>query len=722
MQGFSKQELKDVLAGNYLNDFADDFVINNFEIDPIHFHASNKRGNGFISISNMRWNHANHKQTTWISGNEKIIHCYETCEVIITEEPIESLRNIVMQLIVEDSFAVIKKLAIAARKKMTHPVIGITGSVGKSSTRLMLEHLLSEKTIVATRGNHNTQVGVPLYGAKLCSNPDVGIVEISLNALNNRGNQAKVIQPDIAIVTSIGEAHLSTLHTKENIAKFKARIFDGLKRGGLAIINRDIEEFEILYNKAKERTDYIKTYSFNNQQGDLFLKKMTHRKYCTEIEFHYNNKDYCFELKMPSNGMIQNSLCALLCVAEMGLELNNLLEKMTEFKSFDRVMELKQLQTLDQRSVDILDDTHNAAIPSMINAMETFKVKAPFYEGTKILVLGQVQDLGEQSQQLHDALLPKLLSSGADYVFGHGRLMRKVIKNLPTDMVGGWFDNAKDLARRIPMYCSDQSFVLLKGSVSGSDFRKTSYYLPGQIAISKRKLTNFEPSSIADILQPSWGAVGFDLIKRNVLFTKGIPSSTAIEGLGPIVLILLLFKKGIPIYDLFELKKWPTNRGVSIGKKPFQTGTVFSSLELINELIETQHPSATYELAHNYFGTRNAALEEITRVGKEIGLSSSSLYNLTGRYRVKEQQSYTLDDLVKLGSSFYEDKRFIKQLPLQKIGPNELHILVFGHERKAAICFYQKLLVCFNGLTSRNQLNQLLTSFHLEKMLINDKK
>ncbi len=724
LTGFNKKELIEILDGYYVCDINEELMIHNFEIDPNRFDDIDNTGNCFISISNTRWNLANNKETGWVDGNEKALHFYPKCQLIITEEPIESLHDQVMQLIVKDSFAAIQLLAKAARKKMKNPVIGITGSVGKSSTRLMIEHLLTGKRIVATRGNHNTQVGVPLYGAKLCSNPNVGIIEISLNALNNRGNQSLVIEPDICIVTSIGEAHLSTLHSKENIAKFKARIFEGLKPGGLAILNQDIKEFDILFQKAKEKTNIIKTYSLTNPQADLYLKNVTHAKYLTKIEFHYKEKDYRFEMKIPSNGMIENALCAFLCLAEMGYEIAPLLIKISDFKSFDRVMELKQIKTLDNRLVDVLDDTHNAAIPSMLNAIDTFKAKAPFYAGTKILVLGQVADLGEQSQKLHDELLPKILSAGADYVFGHGHYMRNVIKQLPAEKVVGWFDNAKDLAKRIPMYCSDQSIVLVKGSVSGSDFRRTSYLLPGQIKVSDKKPNNYEPSSIAEVIQPTWGAICYDMEKKEKINIKGDPRSSSIEGLGPIILLLLIHKIGIEKNNLVALKKWPTNRGYSLENKPFKTGENFSLIELMKELIKTQHPSATYELAHSFYSGSKTALEEIAKIAKSIGISSSATYNLTGRYRVKEQQAYNLEDLYKIGTIYFEQKDLLKQLPILKIGANqtEVHVVEFGNVRKAAICFYKNLLICIIGCANRNQMEEILSTFQMERLAKRVKK
>src|SRR5699024_11240292 len=121
------------------------------------------------------------------------------------------------------------------------------------------------------------------------------------------------------------------------------------------------------------------------------------RKYETVITITYAEKDYTFTMQLPSKGMIENSLAALLVLIEEGYEIEKLLSKLRYFTSLDSILQLKQVYTMDNRRIDIIDDTHNAAIPSMMNAIQTFKEKVPFYKGNKLLVLGQVADLGKQS-------------------------------------------------------------------------------------------------------------------------------------------------------------------------------------------------------------------------------------------------------------------------------------------------------------------------------------
>lgn len=706
--GFRQEELQELLDGYYYNDLILSSTINDFEFDPRHI-VEESQGLCFISISNDRWNKEHGKKTTWKDGNKEILAHFDKCALIITEKPIIALKDATVQLIVKNSFEVLTQLATAARSRMTHPVIGITGSVGKSSMRLMLEHLLEgERSVVATRGNHNTQTGVPLYGAKLARNPDVGILEISLNALNNRGNKSLIIAPDICIVTSIGEAHLSTLDSVSNIARFKARIMEGLQENGLALICKDIgeNEFNILYKAAEQKTNRIKIYSLDDKTADIYVESIIDDKYKTVVKVQHHLKAYEFTMSLPSQGAIVNALGALLCLSEMGYSFEELLYKMADFKSLDRVMELKKITTNDNRIVDIIDDSHNAAIPSMINAIKTFEQKQKFYNGSKILVLGQIADLGDKSEELHQTLLSYILSSGANVVFGHGLYMRKIIRQLPAKLVGGWFTNAKDLSRRIPFYCEDDSLIILKGSVSGSDFRLTSHLLPAQLIRSKKALIDCSSKSLASVLQPLWAMKVYDLQKEQIMLTLGHTTSQAIDGLAPIVLLYLLLEKGMNDNKEVHLQNWATNDGASVDRKLIQTNNIFTLRELLDILYETQHPSAIYELANNYYKKRNDAMHAIVTFSAENGINPSAVLNLTGRYRVKEQQAYTIKDLAILGKllSKYKDR-----LPLlMRHDTFEVRGVIFGTVRKSCIVFMGQTMITMIGFEDKKELMQCL--------------
>lgn len=150
---------------------------------------------------------------------------------MITDEFISDLDQSIPQIVVEDAIEAMQTMGKCFRKNYNNPVIGITGSMGKSSTRMMIGEALKDYEILQNRGNANTRVPLLLNLCKLIKNPDFAIFEISINALNNKGNLSLIIKPNIAVVTGIGEAHLSTIEGTQEIAEFKSRIFVGQSKG-----------------------------------------------------------------------------------------------------------------------------------------------------------------------------------------------------------------------------------------------------------------------------------------------------------------------------------------------------------------------------------------------------------------------------------------------------------------------------------------------------------
>lgn len=127
---------------------------------------------------------------------------------------------------------------------------------------------------------------------------------------------------------------------------------------------------------------------------------------------------------------------------------------------------------IDGKKVDIIDDTHNAAIPSMINAIESFTKRTGYYSGKKMLVLGQVADLGTFSQELHEKLIPSINQSGADILLGYGEGMRKVVHSVGIPAL--WYETMEEYLKVVREKITEDSLILLKGSVSASDYNRIS--------------------------------------------------------------------------------------------------------------------------------------------------------------------------------------------------------------------------------------------------------
>lgn len=465
------------IDGYFLNEeIVSTLHITNFEYTINGMRRTSDSNTAFISFTKERIKKAIKVDKPWPNTDDFVLKNATQVALYITETPVMALIDSVPQFIVPDTWEFMHQLGSYLRQQTDIPVIAITGSVGKTTTRMMIEHLLQDDyQVLSNRGNHNTRFAIPLYMSKLVQSPDVLNLEVSLNALNYRGKgpQSIFVRPTIAVLTSIGFAHMSTMKDLNSLAKLKANIFDGLDADGTAIINYDIplEQRNIALSAARERTDHILSYSMTDSDADLYLVSMKELKDLTEVTISYQGALYTYYLCLSSAGIVENSLAVILTLKAMGLDLDAFLPRFSTFHSLPKVMERKR-GYIDGKKVDIIDDTHNAAIPSMINAIESFTKRTGYYGGEKMLVLGQVADLGAFSKDLHEKLIPPINQSGADILLGYGEGMRKVVHSV--DIPALWYETMEEYLKVVREKITEDSLILLKGSVSASDYNRIS--------------------------------------------------------------------------------------------------------------------------------------------------------------------------------------------------------------------------------------------------------
>lgn len=451
--------------------------LTNVEYSAIRMKTADPHKTMFISFSPERRKFINqNKVVNWKDGNEQVKPFINDLGLLITEEPLVSASN-TPQFIVPNTWEFFLKFAEYARSIFSGPAIAITGSAGKSTTRLILSQLLNKEKLVENVGNHNVRFAIPLYLSKLIVNPDILNLEVSLNALNSydTGNMAPLVSPTIAIVTSIGAAHLSTLHTTMNVAKIKGKIFEGLQEGGIAIINKDMgsDEYSYLRTMAEKRTEKVLDYSLKDTSASMFVKNIEHEKTFDFVTVHFDGRDFSFKLKYSGKGMIQNAMASLLALTGMGKTIDDYLDELGKFNTLPKTLEYTHYVLSDKGNVDVIDDTHNASVPAMKNAIEVFNTKSHFYNGPKILVLGQVADLGDQASELHKELFEIALQSEATFILGYGEHFKELFEENSSERVF-WSKNMNDLLKLINKFTSNDSLIVLKGSITGSDFHTVS--------------------------------------------------------------------------------------------------------------------------------------------------------------------------------------------------------------------------------------------------------
>ena len=527
--------------------------INDFE--TIYKFVKSKK-TAYFSPNKETWARELGRNKNALDGNDLVDSQNEEIGLIITESYISNLKFTVPQIIVEDSVQAFKKLAIYIRNQYKNPVVAITGSMGKSSTRMLITSLLSDFDVLENRGNNNVRAAIYNNMLKLIKNPDFAVIETSLNAINYLENTAVYLKPDIAIITGIGEAHFSTFKSVKDIAKIKTRIFEGLADNGVAIVNN------IKYNK-----------------GNIEL-----------LINDQNNETDIYQLNTISEGMVSNTLASMLTLKSLNLPIKKDLLK--NFKPFSKILALKEIQTKSHK-LTLLDDTHNASLPAMINAIRAFNSQTRFYKGNKIIAIGKISDLGHKSSETHLQLVDELENCNADYILCKDIELRQVVNKVRSKNII-WYPNKELLINDLNYLCNEDSLTLLKSSVTGTDFPEIAKSLPN---ILRRNDVEFDFDNLFEKLSQ----VGESYIRVNndtgqIIEEFNSDMSQTIEGMGPLIYYLKAIDEKLENRKI-NMKSWSTNSS----KTGYVEGREIYTYTLLKNMTNSPHPSEIYELANELF-------------------------------------------------------------------------------------------------------------------------
>lgn len=304
--------------------------------------------------------------------------------LIISEKELseEIISKNVPILIVDNTIKTLQDIALYKRNKYDIPVIAITGSVGKTSTKDMVASIVSEeyKTLY-TSGNYNNHIGLPLTILKL-KDHEALVVEMGMNHPHEIEVLSNIAKPTVAVITNIGTAHIGILKSRENILKAKLEILSGLN--GPLIINNDND---LLHEwNSKNKTIDVITYGINNK-SDIMPSKIDKEEDYT----NFNYKDQTFLVPVGGEHFLYNALCALAVGEVLNISLDKIKNGLENFKLSSNRMEILK------GSYTIIDDTYNANYDSMVAALKYLDT----LKGRKIAVLGDMLELGKYSKTIH---------------------------------------------------------------------------------------------------------------------------------------------------------------------------------------------------------------------------------------------------------------------------------------------------------------------------------
>ncbi len=355
-------------------------------------------------------------------------------------------------LISNDVKKCLQDLAKYKRSLFKGTVIGITGSVGKTSTKNILSNILSKNfKVLKTNGNENSQVGLPLTILRL-KDEDVMVLEMGMSRKEEIHNLSLIAQPDIAIITNVFDSHIANLGTKENILKAKLEIIDGMKNGTL-IVNNDND---MLSNLNEEINPLINVVTFGiKNKSNVMANNIT-----TGIETTFDIDDIN-ELKIKgSKNLIYNVLPAYIVSKLLGVSRGMIKKGINECHGEKHRLEIINLNN----NVTIIDDAYNASYDSVLVALEYMKN----FSGRKILVLGDILELGKESKKIHRKIGKLVSLFNIDYLITIGKYSKYIKKEAQKNGIKRrnvkYFKNEVKSRRYVKSLIKKNDVLLIKGS------------------------------------------------------------------------------------------------------------------------------------------------------------------------------------------------------------------------------------------------------------------
>ena len=352
------------------------------------------------------------------------------------------------QVIVDDTHDALGRLAAAWRARLTMPVIGLTGSNGKTTVKEMIAAILGVKgRVLATKGNLNNDIGLPLSLLAVRPEHDYAVLEMGANHFGEIDYLTKIASPDVALITNAGPAHLEGFGTIEGVSRAKGELFAGLGEDGVAVINAD------------------DTYA------DYWRSLNAGRRVCTfgldhEADFHGDWQPgaplslsaaggaISIELPLPGRHNASNALAAAAATSAVGVSLEDIKRGLEAMHAVAGRLQAK----IGHKGARVIDDTYNANPASLRAAIEVLAAMS----GERWLVLGDMRELGEDVDALHAQAGEQAREAGIDHVYSLGENSR-----CASEAFGGGaqhFEDADTLIKSLREALGSSVTVLVKGS------------------------------------------------------------------------------------------------------------------------------------------------------------------------------------------------------------------------------------------------------------------
>ena len=350
-------------------------------------------------------------------------------------------------LLCENSLTMLQNLATYHRKQLKTTIIGISGTNGKTTTKELIQVVLSKKfKTLATKGNLNNHIGVPLTLLSIPFDTEIAIVEMGANHVGEIGFLCDIAMPDLAILTNIGTAHIEGFGSRENIIKTKKELFDFVK-------NNSCEKSHIFVNAddnaLKDETFSKKTTYSLNTKADISAKACCENGYA---QIFY--KDNLIASNLVGVYNAYNILAALTIGLHFGVELEQIKKAIEQYTPSNN-----RSQILKTNNNTLILDCYNANPSSCTSSIESF---ANMEANHKMVFMGAMKELGEVSIQEHKRVFDLLQSKGFERIVLIGEEYRSVLEEGKVE----WYANSEEFKENLIENKIEEATILIKGSRS----------------------------------------------------------------------------------------------------------------------------------------------------------------------------------------------------------------------------------------------------------------
>ena len=366
-------------------------------------------------------------------------------------------------VVVENTVKGLQEVARWYRSTLNVKVVGITGSVGKTSTKEMVAAVLAEKvTVLKTIGNYNNEIGLPLTVLSIEEDTEIAVLEMGISDFGEMRVLSRIACPDICVITNIGQCHLEFLHDRDGILKAKSEIFEFMNPEGRIYLNGDDDKL-VTVTEVKG----IKPTFFGlKDTNDVYpLAKESMGLGGTKMRISLRGSLFDAEIHMLGDHMVSNAMAASAIASDLGMDKNQIAAGLYTAKTIDGRSNL-----IPKGTGYIIDDCYNASPASMMAALDTLNLAT----GRKVAILGDMFELGPDSDNMHAAVGRYAVSIGIDKLICVGENSRHMysaaLKEKGTTGIG-YYTDLESLLKNLRIEIKEGDNVLVKSS-HGMGFAK----------------------------------------------------------------------------------------------------------------------------------------------------------------------------------------------------------------------------------------------------------